>query len=109
MKNLERKLSIKQKIIDRQNEEIQLLKKENESLKEQLELEKNKPRDGYERAKTLITTLEQNMDIYNQSIEDLKKSKQFYDKAYKELLELKGKYKRQMERFMKSLPADDLE
>ena len=72
-----------------------------------LRLEKNIPREGYDRAKELITTLDKDVIEYRRAIADLKKSKNFYDKMSKELLELKGKYNREMERFIGSLPSDD--
>lgn len=103
MKNLERKLAIKQKIIDRQNETIKQLQEENENLKFELEFEVARPKEGYEQAKALIVNLEQHIHDYEIALMDLKKSKDYYDKISRELLELKGKYKRDMDRFMKKM------
>lgn len=107
MRDLNKKIAIKQRIIDRQNETIRTLQEENENLKLELELEMVQQKEGYDKAKELIISMQKHIEEYEKAITDLRKSKAYYDKASKELLELKGKYIREMERFMNSLPNHD--
>lgn len=94
-------IKIQQDIIDGLKEDISNLKVENESLKKELDFEKNKPKLGYEKSKQMISDLENKKHEYQMLIEELKNLKVSYDEKMKEMSELKEAYKKKMDSTLK--------
>lgn len=84
--NLDKKVKIMQQMIDDKDKQIAFLKEENERLKSELELGKSLPKEGYEKAKKLIQELENKVAEQTRINEELKKSKEEYNKNLEELL-----------------------
>ncbi len=96
----------KDKKIEIQQQELLRLDKENEDLKQQigqlnnqiehlkgdLTVEKEKPKDGYERAKQMIRELEIKQAEYIEIIDSLKELREKYDTEILELQRIKEKY-----------------
>ena len=100
---LERRIALQQKLIDELTAQNELLKQRNEDLQNELDFEKEIPKEGYEKAKNLIIDLEQYKVEYEKSIADLKESKESYEAARQEFYILKKQYQKKMDAFLKQL------
>ena len=65
-------------------------------LKQELDFEKNKPKDGYEEAKKLIEELEKKKHEYQSLIDELSKLRDSYSQKIKDTLEIKNKYEEKL-------------
>lgn len=83
----ERTIKTQQRIIDDLEEEVKKLKEENDDLKVQLELEKNIPKEGYERAKELMIGFEEKQAELQHVINEYRDLKAQYDVLYKKKLQ----------------------
>lgn len=79
---LEKKVLLQSRIIQRLEEENSSLKNEIENLKTELEMERMIPKEGYDKAKTLMV--------------QMMNSKNEYDKLIKEMKEKREKYQNEM-------------
>ena len=97
----DRKIELQQKIINELQEENKRITEENEELKEQLEFEKIKPREGYEETKELIVQLEKSKEEYEELIVGLKEKQRICDNQLVALKGLKVEYKKRMGELIK--------
>ena len=94
-------IKIQQDIIDGLNKDIEDLKTKYELLENELEFEKNKPKQGYEKAKQMMVELEEKKYEYQMLIDELKPLKVSYNEKIQELSELKEAYKKKMNNALK--------
>ena len=87
-------IKIQQDIIDGLNKDIEDLKTKYELLENELEFEKNKPKQGYEKAKQMMVELEEKKYEYQMLIDELKTLKVSYNEKIQELSELKKHIKK---------------
>jgi chromosome segregation ATPase len=99
----DRTIEVQQGIIKKLEEEISQLKSENNSLKQQLEFEKAIPKEGYEKAKVLMSDLENKIEEYKILIEEVKQIKVSYSEKIKEIDEIKAKYQQDLKDFLKKV------
>lgn len=84
--NYERKIALQARSIRRLTEENDSLKIEIEDLKQQLEIEKSIPKEGYEQAKELMELTAKTKKEYERLIEECKKIQQEYECARDEMI-----------------------
>lgn len=98
----DRKIEIQQKIINDLQENNKKLIEENEELREQLDLERIKPKEGYEEAKKLMENLEKSKAEYEELIVGLKEKHKICDNQLIALKGIKDEYKKRMNELMKT-------
>ena len=103
MDKREKKIILQQKIIEALSSKNENMEKQIESLKNDLEFQKNIPQEGYEEAKSLIEKLNGYIKIYQEELSVLKESIEKYDFAKNEFYEMKDKYKKEMDELSKSI------
>ena len=79
---------------------VKELEEQVESLKQELEAEKNKPKDGYEEAKRLINELEGKKKEYQSLLDELNKIKESYLQKTDEAVKIKDKYKKELDKLI---------
>ena len=102
MKKTDKSL-IQERIIDKQQEEIKILKRNNENLEALIEIYEGIPNVQFEDAKELICILNEKINIYNQLVSEAKEIKEKYKKTLKEINELKLEYVKDMNTVMKDI------
>ena len=102
----DRKIELQSKVIKDLQDKIQELTAENEELKEQLELEKVKPKEGYEDAKKLMIQFEKSKKEYEELIVGLKEKQKICDNQLIALKGLKEEYKKRMDDLMKTFSKE---
>lgn len=85
--NKDKKIALQQKL-------IQTLTTENQKLKEELELAKYVPNEGYAKTKKLIEELQDKMNQYNHLIEEIQSLKKIYNEKINQLNTLKKDFKK---------------
>ena len=95
-KNKESKELLNEKLIVR----VQELEAQVVDLKQDLETEKNKPKQGYEEAKRLIEELEDKKQEYQSLLDELKKIRESYLQKTKEAMEVKNKYEKELDKLI---------
>ena len=93
MKKTDKSL-IQERIIDKQQEEIKILKRNNENLEALIEIYEGIPNVQFENEK---------INIYNQLVSEAKEIKEKYEKTLKEINELKLEYVKDMNTVMKDI------
>lgn len=99
----DQKIKTQQKIIEKLQAENQSLKEELETVKLELELEKNTPKQGYDTTKELMTNLVKKKELYENLIEETKDIMQTYKEKEKEINELKVKFHKEMKNLLKDI------
>lgn len=99
----DQKIKTQQKIIEKLKLENQSLKEELETVKLELELEKNTPKQGYDTAKELMADLVKKKELYENLIEETKDIMQTYKAKEKEINELKVKFHKEMKNLLKDI------
>ena len=94
--NKESKELLNEKLIAR----VQELEAQVVDLKQDLDIEKNKPKQGYEEAKRLIEELEGKKQEYQSLLDELKKIRESYLQKTKEAIELKNKYEKELDKLI---------
>ena len=102
MKKTDKSL-IQERIIDKQQEEIKILKRNNENLETLIEIYEGIPNVQFEDVKELICILNEKINIYNQLVSEAKEIKEKYEKTLKEINELKLEYVKDMNTVMKDI------
>lgn len=95
-KNKESKELLNEKLIAR----VQELEAQVVDLKQDLDTEKNKPKQGYEEAKRLIEELEWKKQEYQSLLDELKKIRESYLQKTKEAMEVKNKYEKELDKLI---------
>lgn len=91
-------IKVQQGTIEKLEKEIDLLKVENAELKNELEFEKNKPKEGYEKAKQMMADFENKKNEYQILIDELNVMRDTYKEKLKEIDELKVKYHKDLKK-----------
>ena len=94
--NKESKELLNEKLIAR----VQELEAQVVDLKQDLDIEKNKPKQGYEEAKRLIEELEGKKQEYQSLLDELKKIRESYLQKTKEAMEVKNKYEKELDKLI---------
>lgn len=76
------------------------LEEQVESLKQELEAERNKPKDGYEEAKKLIDELNNKKQEYQSLMDEIYKIKESYNQKISEAMEIKSKYTKELDKLL---------
>ena len=94
------KEKVKDALIEKLVKQVEELKAQIASLQEELELERNKPKEGYEEAKRLIEDLNNKKQEYQSLVDEVYKIKESYDKKLKETKEIKEKYSAELDKLI---------
>lgn len=103
LKQNENKQQAKDRLIERllkQNEELQT---RIVVLEEELEFERNKPKDGYEEAKKLIVELEKKKQEYQSLMNEVYKVRDSYNQKIAETMEIKAKYSAELDKLLSEI------
>ena len=79
------------------------LEEQVESLKQELEFERNKPKDGYEEAKKLIVELEKKKQEYQSLMNEVYKVRDSYNQKIAETMEIKAKYSAELDKLLSEI------
>ena len=97
------KIKTQQKIIEKLQSENKSLKEELETIKLELELEKNTPKQCYKTTKKLMTNLTEKKELYEKLIEETKAIMKNYKDKEKEMNELKVKFNKEMKTLIEDI------
>ena len=101
--NKDKKIKIQQLLIEsleKKNKELEIKLTETEVERD---LERELPKDGYEKAKKLIVDLEGYIEKYKYLIGELEVKKNEYQEAINEINQLKIKYNKEMKNIVKTI------
>ena len=82
---------------------VQELEVQVDDLKQELETERNKPKDGFEEAKRLIVELEGKKQEYQSLLDELEKIKQSYLQKIEETKQTKLKYELELNKLLSEI------
>lgn len=94
--NKQSKDSLIQKLVD----QIKDLESQVSSLKDELEIERNKPKEGYEEAKRLIDELNEKKQEYQSLMDEVYKLRDSYNEKIKATLEAKTQYEEELSKLI---------
>lgn len=97
------KKMLQKKAIQTLTKENKLLRDRGESLYQELQLEKSKPRQGYDMAKQLIQELREKIASHDRAITELNQAVSAYEDAARQLMKLKASYEKQQQKTMRIL------
>lgn len=87
-----KRIKVQQSVIEKQNKLIEHLKEENDELKVQLEIEKLKVDDSYEKTKCLMDECQKAKQSYEQLIHETEEIKRQCDSELERIKQLKADY-----------------
>lgn len=93
----------KDKLIEKLSKEVQELKEQVSLLQNELEFEKNKPKDGYETTKKLIVELEQKKQEYESLSTNVRMIRDSYNQKLEEIEKVKTAYSNELNNLMKDV------
>lgn len=105
-KKTENKQQAKDSLIEKLVKQVESLEGQVVSLQEELEIERNKPKEGYEEAKRLIADLEAKKKEYRQLLDELYKYKDMYIQKTKETEEVKVKYQAELDKLISEIKTN---
>ena len=100
LKQNEKKQQAKDRLIEKLIKEVEELKDKIAVLEEELEFERNKPKDGYEEAKKLIAELEKKKQEYQSLMDEVYKIRDSYNQKIAETMEVKAKYSAELDKLL---------
>lgn len=83
--------------------QVKELEEQVDFLTKELELERNKPKDGYEEAKKLISELNDKKKEYQSLMDEVYKIRDSYSQKIKETMEVKKKYEEELNKLISEI------
>lgn len=99
-KQNEKKQQSKDRLIEKLVKQVEEFQAKIVVLEEELEFERNKPKDGYEEAKKLIAELEQKKQEYQSLMDEVYKIRDSYNQKIAETMEVKAKYSAELDKLL---------